>query len=391
MRAMARARARRQHGGNVRQLPSGRWQVRVLDQAAGKHVSVGTYATKQDANAALAQAVADQSRGAWVAPEKGRVTVGTYAAEWIERHPTLAPRTRELYRSLLRLHIAPHLGDAAIGSLTTASVRRWHATLHTQRSATTAAKAYRLLRTVCSTAVEDGVLAVNPCQVKGAGVERSAERPIATVAEVAALADAVPPRFRAMVLLAAWTGLRFGELTALERGDLDLLHGTVSVTKSRQRLDDGGSVVGPPKSAAGHRVVSIPPPLLPELEQHLAAYVGADRRAVVFTGERGAPLDRPRWHIVWAKARTEVGRPDLRFHDLRHTGNTLAAATGASTRELMARMGHASPRAALIYQHATRDRDQAIAAALGELMQPAPLTDLQQRRSGGSGDAAELG
>jgi hypothetical protein len=59
-----------------------------------------------------------------------------------------------------------------------------------------------------------------------------------------------------------------------------------------------------------------------------------------------------------------VGISGFRFHDLRHTGNTLAAATGASTKELMARMGHASPRAALIYQHATRERDEAIAVAL---------------------------
>jgi len=80
-----------------------------------------------------------------------------------------------------------------MGNLTTATVQRWHAALHDRASPDTAAKAYRLLRALCNTAVEDSVLAVNPCQVKGAGVERPDERPTATVAEIQALAEAVPP------------------------------------------------------------------------------------------------------------------------------------------------------------------------------------------------------
>jgi integrase len=228
--------------------------------------------------------------------------------------------------------------------------------------------------------VEDGVLAVNPCQLKRAGVERSDERPIATVAEVAALADAVPPRHRMLVLMGAWCGLRLGELTALTRADVDLLHGTVSVTKNRQRLDDGTVVVLPPKSDAGRRVVSIPPPLLPQLEEHLGEWVGPEKDALIFTSEHGYPMHRSNWNRTWRQARAAIGRPDLRFHDLRHTGNTLAAATGASTKELMARMGHSSPRAALIYQHATRERDEAIARALGELIAPAPVVELDERR-----------
>jgi integrase len=368
---------RRHHGGTVRQLPSGRWQARVYDDGTGKHVSAGTFPTKADAKVALTQALADQSRGKWVAPERGRVTVESYVRRWIDGHPKLGPRTRERYHGLLKHHIAPHIGEARLGDLTTASVRRWHATLHTQASPDTAAKAYRLLRAVCNTAVEDSVLAVNACQVKGAGVEHHDERPTATVAEVVALAAAVPERFRMLVQLATWTSLRFGELAALTRADVDLLHGTVKVSKNRQRLDDGSSVVVIPKSAAGRRTVSIPPPLVPQLAEHLERYTGAVPDALVFTGSKGAPLDRSRWGAMWRKARATVGRTDLKFHDLRHTGNTLAAATGASTRELMARMGHSSPRAALIYQHATADQDKAIAAALGDLMTPAPVRQIR--------------
>lgn len=368
---------RRHHGGTVRQLPSGRWQARVYDDGTGKHVSAGTFPTKGDAQVALTQALADHSRGKWVAPDRSRVTVESYIRSWIDGHPKLGVRTRERYNGLLKQHIAPHIGKARLGELTTAKVRRWHAKLHTTVSPDTAAKAYRLLRAVCNTAVQDSVLAVNPCQVKGAGVEHHDERPTATVAEVVALAAAVPERFRMLVQLATWTSLRLGELAALTRADIDLVHGTVKVTKNRQRLDDGSSVVVIPKSAAGRRTVTIPPPLVPQLAEHLERYTGPAPDALLFTGAKGAPLDRSRWGVMWRKARAQVGRSDLKFHDLRHTGNTLAAATGASTRELMARMGHSSPRAALIYQHATADRDKAIAAALGDLMAPAPARQIR--------------
>lgn len=144
----------------------------------------------------------------------------------------------------------------------------------------------------------------------------------------------------------------------------------MSVTKSRQTLEDGTSIVVPPKTRAGRRIVAVPPSILPDLAAHIENYVAAAPDALLFTGERGVPLNRHRWGRTWREARTRVGLGHLRFHDLRHTGNTLAAATGASTKELMGRMGHASPRAALIYQHRTEDRDAAIARAMGKLIAP---------------------
>ncbi|HUG84020.1 MAG TPA: tyrosine-type recombinase/integrase, partial [Euzebya sp.] len=101
---------------------------------------------------------------------------------------------------------------------------------------------------------------------------------------------------------------------------------------------------------------------------HLDVYAEPGPDGLVFVGEQGAPLDRSHWNRRWRKARASINRPDLRFHDLRHTGNTLAAASGASLKQLMARMGHSSIRAALIYQHASEDADQAIADALGDVI-----------------------
>jgi integrase len=238
---------------------------------------------------------------------------------------------------------------------------------------TTVAKCYRLLRTILGTAVEDELIVKNPCVIKGAGVERSPERPVATIEQVYALAETIEPRYRALVLLATFTGLRLGELQALTRRRLDLLHGTVDIVEQMLHLADGTLLLGPPKSEAGRRTVAIPAVIIPDLEVHLAEWAAPGRDGLVFCGYRNQPMRRGTLYLAWRRATKAVGVEGLRLHDLRHTGNTLAAATGASTKELMARMGHASPRAALIYQHATDERDAAIAAALSELVERAAL------------------
>ena len=120
--------------------------------------------------------------------------------------------------------------------------------------------------------------------------------------------------------------------------------------------------------------MSIPPAMLPELKAHLDAWCLPGEDELVFPGAQGKPFRRASLYTAWRRATRVTGLEELHFHDLRHTGNTLAAATGASTKELMSRMGHASPRAALIYQHASRDRDEAIAAALSDVISAAKPT-----------------
>jgi hypothetical protein len=162
--------------------------------------------------------------------------------------------------------------------------------------------------------------------------------------------------------------LRFGEAAALRREDIDLALGTVRIERQLQELKSGELREGPPKTEAGRRLVSLPPHVLPELERHLKLNVGPGESNLVFTSPDGTQLRRSNFNRrVWQPACKDMGLQGFHFHDLRHTGSTFAASTGASTKELMARMGHSSPRAALIYQHATRDRDRALADALSKL------------------------
>lgn len=354
--------------GAVRRLPSGRYQARYRDEAGAEHTAAETFGRKADADRWLSTVQADMLRGQWVEPRAGRVVLSEYGADWLAHRPGLRIRTRELYSSLLRLHILPGLGAVELARITPMAVRRWHADLSNAGvGSVTVAKSYRLLRTILGTAVADEVIVRNPCTVAGAGVERSPERPVATVAQVFELAAAVEPRHRALVLTAALSGCRWGELAGLTRRHLDLLHGTLTVAET---LVEGGSglSIGPPKTDAGLRTVALPPPLIPILEEHLAQFSAPGRDGLVFCGPKGGMMRRGNFSPKWTRAVRATGIEELHFHDLRHTANTLAAATGASTAELLHRMGHASSAAALRYQHATRDRDQAIAKALGDLV-----------------------
>ena len=147
------------------------------------------------------------------------------------------------------------------------------------------------------------------------------------------------------------------------------------VVTALAELDGGKLLDDTPKSRAGRRVVSIPPEIVPDLQAHLDGFAEDGPNGRVFVGPRGGSLRRSGFRRIWNKVRADVGLPDLHFHDLRHVGNTLAASTGASLKELMARMGHASTRAALIYQHASQDRDKVIAAALGDAFKVARQGD----------------
>jgi integrase len=409
--------------GSVRNLPSGRYQIRYLGTDGQEHPGPETFARKGDAEKALVLVEAQISAGNWTSPERGKVKLEDYAATWITQRPGLRPRTVDLYRWLLKRHIAPYIGSVAVGKMSAALVREWRAKLLANGvSISMAAKAYRLLRAIMTTAVDDdGLLSRNPCRIKGASDEHAAERPVLTVGQVYDLAGRVgmrpvgniratpdgyrlrfarhgvmrpaperyatrdeaeralwkmaregwadstrDGRFRAMVLLTTFASLRWGEVTALTRADLDLKARTVQVRAAYVRRDSGPLLLGLPKSRAGRRIVGIPAAIVPDLEDHLAKYVKPEPGALVFTGIMGVPIRRQNFNKLtgWPHAVEAIGMPGLHFHDLRHTGNQFAANSGAGLRDLMARMGHDSTRAAMIYQHEARGADKAITAAI---------------------------
>jgi integrase len=380
---MAGKRTGKRQFGSIRQLPSGRYQARYTGPDGVVRKAPVTYDAQIDAEGWLGRQYEAIVRKTWMTPVEvlpevlPEVLFGDYAKSWLATR-RLATTTRDHYAQLLRDHIEPTFGTVPMTEITPVSVRAWHAGLKT--GPTAKAHAYGLLRTILATAVADDVIPANPCRVRGAGQSKRAKQITpASLSELETIAATVPGKYKLMILMAAWTALRFGELTELRRSDLDVKAAVVHIRRGVTRTK-GGRVIGDPKSEAGKRTVAIPPHLMPAVKDHLRDHVGAAQDALIFRAAHGGHIAPATLYRVFYPAREAAGRPDLRFHDLRHTGATLAAVSGATLRELMSRLGHSTPAAAMRYQHAAADRDKAIAAALSKLATVTPITAAKSTR-----------
>ena len=382
--ATKRKTSRRKFGA-IRQLPSGRYQARYRGPDGVSRAAPLTFATVADADAYLATVYADIVRGAWKAPTRTADTVSAYVGRWITENPRLKESTRTLYRNLLALNIEPYeLGKTALSDVTTALVQTWNADLShdvaervasrarkstaTNRTGQTqVAQSYRLLRAALTTATDHELIQRNPCRSPDMGKEpKTTERPIASVDDVTKLAAAMPPRYRLMVTLAAYTAARQGELAALRRMDIDVDAGTMRIAE-RAYWVDGRLDIDRPKSAASDRTLAIPTHLLPAITEHLDTYVGDESDSFIFTTRNAKPVTSSGLTPIWHRARAKAGRPDMRWHDLRHTGQHLASLAGATSAELRHRMGHSTAAASMVYEHSTDAHGRAVADQLSSL------------------------
>lgn len=343
-------------------------RTRIGDGSTERSVTK-TCRTRKEADDWVATTEADKLRGTALDPRRSSKRFDEYAATWLEtrrvRGRPLAPKTSELYGVLMRVHILPAFEAMSLAEITSERVRAWHANF---TSPMTAAKSYRLLRAIMSTAVTDGRILASPCAIRGGGEERSPERPTVGPETILALAEEIGDRFRCVVLLAGFGGLRIGEILALRRRHVDLERGTVAVVEQVVTLAGGRRLVTDPKTEAGLRKVHLSRLVVDALTDHLSTAVGAPGDALLFPATSGDLLPATTFYKAWRPARDAVGHPGLHLHDLRHAAGTLAAWTGATQKELMARLGHSSPAAAMRYQHAAADRDQAIASGLDTII-----------------------
>ena len=332
-----------------------------------------TFATRKAADRWERDQLTSRDIGGWVDPTASRIAFAVRAESYLTDRPKpLAPKTLELYRDMLDRFILPAFGQIPIGSITTEAIRAWIRRVSSESSELQAAKAYRLRRVVLNVAVSDAVIARNPCVIRGAGQEHSDERPLATAEQIHHLADAIRPHLRALVLLAGFGGLRRGELFGLERRDIDLVAGELSVRRQAVYLKDGTRKVTAPKSSAGLRTVSLPPFVVDALDEHLATWTPEAPIAPVFVGELGGSLGPV---SLQAALHPKPAMPPASQSSPCTTCATLPERwpvwTGATTKELMVRLGHSTHDAALRYQHAARARDGAFAAKL-DAFRPVP-------------------
>jgi len=313
--------------------------------------------------------------GSWIAPEVGRVTFGTWVGEWRRTIVHLRPSTLASYDKELRLYIIPAFGRVPLAKLTSKDVRAWLAEMVAAGvPPSSVRRRFAVLRKVLNDAVAMEMLTKSPCRGVRPPADVKRDLTVLTVEEVRDLAEAMSPWFRTWVYVAAYTGLRWSEMMGLRRRDVDLLRRTVSVVQQSIEIDGRFVGYGPPKTAAGRRTIDLPAFLCEMLEDQLTrAQPGPD--GLVFVNTVGkTPHVSSFSSQSWARARVAIGRPELHWHDLRHTAVALAIAQGAHPKAIQERMGHSSITVTLDrYGHLFPSLGVTIAEGLDAMHRAAPV------------------
>jgi integrase len=360
--------------GHVRKRPGGKYQASYIGPDLVRHCAPKTFTAKMDAEHWLSDERRMIERGDWTSPRKRvenvvaqHITLAEYGQTWINQR-NVKPRTRIGYQALFDNHITPVLGKVALVHLTPESIRAWHAGLGSEHSRRNS-HAYGLLHAILGTAVTDQLIPANPATISRAmNVAPKRQAVILDVHEVEALADAIrPERMRALILVLAWTGLRWGEAIELQRRDVT--EGAKAIRVSRAVTHREGCHVDTPKSGRG-RTVIVPPHIREDLRHHLDTYVGSDASAQLFPAKHGCHLNDRTFRDYLAPALKSIGRQGMRIHDLRHFAGTQAARAGGTLPEVMERLGHSTAKAAMAYQQVANGRSEAVAEALSKLAKP---------------------
>jgi integrase len=358
----------------IEKTPNGRWKARYRIRRGGKiSTRSKTFNRKIDAEKWHRSQLSRKDRGEWIDPRHANTLFGDWTEHVMASRVHLAPSTQARDESYMRNLVLPHLADQRLGSITQTDLEAWISQLISEGYASaTIKKASQLASIVFNAAVDSDLISRSPARSLNLPKTQRTEMRFLTAPQVAALAEATGPQHRTLVLTAAYTGLRWGEVTGLRIQRLDLLRRTVTVTEAASEVR-GHISWTEPKTAASRRSVVLPRFLCDELAAHLAAYPpGAD--GLVFTSPQGDPLRRTNFRRrVWLPATSEVGLEGVRFHDLRHTHAAMLIAQGEHPKVIQSRLGHASITTTLnTYGHLSEGLDEAAADRLDDAWNQAP-------------------
>ena len=306
-------------------------------------------------------------RGEYVAPSSARVTVGELGPAWLDRQRGyLKPSGFRMMEVDWRIRVLPRWGNTALGDIRPTAVQQWVSDLShgvddvKPVGASVVIRTHRVLSSILGDAVSDHLLARNPAT--GIKLPRNTRKRhvYMTHQQVGALA-AASCEFEPLVLMLAYTGLRWGEAIGLRLHDLDMLRRRATISENAVQVGSD-VIVGTPK-AHKRRTVPLPEFLLPYLA---AQCEGKGRDDLVFPGDRGGHLKRPHAGSGWFdKAVVGAGVPRITPHDLRHSAASLAVSAGANVKAVQKMLGHASAAMTLdIYADLFDDDLEAVATAL---------------------------
>jgi len=319
----------------------------------------------------LALVESDVVQGTWHDPALEKIFYRDWVDEWWSTTVDLRPSTRARDEIYLRIHVLPYFGEVALGELSPRLIRQWVAGLVEKGLApATARKAYQLLSKSLRQAVEAGLLVQTPCRGISLPKIEVKEMPVLAPSQILGLADTIDQRYRALILLAAYSGMRWGELVGLGRARIDLEAKMVEVREIVVELS--GRLLPPslPKTKAGRRRIPIPPAVAEEIENHLSRF--AQNSELVFQAPEGGPLRKNFATRFWLPATTKAGVCPFRFHDLRHTAISYWIKCGASPKQIAKWAGHTSTSVVLDrYGHLFPEADEKLISALDAMFRQA--------------------
>lgn len=352
------------------------WEARWRDDRGAQRKK--TFDRKVDAERHVTAVSHQLLSGTYVDPHAGKVTFQEYAETW-RAGQVHRPTTAAHHETMLRRHAYPHLGARPISDVRPSEVQAWVKRLSESLAPSTVGVVHRIVAGIFKAAVRDRRVTSSPCEgTKLPRRDRKRIEPMATET-VGALIAAVPDRYRALLTLAAGTGLRQGECFGLTVDRVDFLRRTVTVDRQLILLPGAPPRLAPPKTEASNRVVPLPQFVVDSLAAHMAAHQrGQD--GLVFTNEAGGPIRRTAFsERVWQPAARTVGiagRGET-FHGLRHYYASLLIHHRESVKTVQARLGHASAAETLdTYSHLWPDSEESTREAVdqawaGTLVPPA--------------------
>jgi integrase len=360
--------------GSIQKRPAGQWRARYRDPAGKEHAR--HFRRRLDAERWLASVEHAKHRGEWIDPALSRITVGEWAAKWLDAQVQLKLLTRERYKNIVRVQVLPRWQRVRLAEVTHADVVAWIASLQADGyAAATIRQTHRVFSLMLALAVRDRRLSYNPAE--GVRLPRVHHKePVFLSHEQVDRLAAACPDYELFIRLLAYTGLRWGEATALQVKRLDLMRRRLEVV--RTAIDLGQDIgYGTPKTHQ-HRSVPIPRSLVDQLVEHVA---GKDPEDLVFTSPRGAPLRNHNFRArVFTPAANAIGVPQLTPHDLRHTAASLAVQAGANVKAVQRMLGHASAAMTLdVYAGLFGDDLDAVADRLDEAAAKARADYLRTR------------
>lgn len=342
---------------------NGRWRARYREHPGGPQ-RARHFDRKVDAERFLARIQSQLLDGSYVDPAAGTRLFGEYAASWqaVQVH---RPTTVAQVDNHLRNHALPFFGARTIAPIRPSEVQAWVRGRTEVLAPATVEVVFRIFGAILNAAVDDRIIARSPAT--GVRLPRIAKRQVVppTVEQVSAVIDAMPDRYRALVVLAAGTGLRQGECFGLTVDRVDFLRRTVRVDRQIV-MAAGPPQFGPPKTQASVRTVPLPDVVASVLAAHLEQWpVGTN--GSIFTAPTGGALYRNRVGEIWRRSVAAIDLPGLRFHDLRHFYASLLIRHGESVKVVQARLGHASASETLdTYSHLWPDNEERTRTAVDE-------------------------